>query len=398
MQDAVAAFAEEKLDEPEFLQTLLESLKDQNEDISEFLVAKKEGEKIFIIASLNTEEIGMEDETNWSVYRDFDGLLKRSSVILPTEVNDARHWRAYRGLVGEDGGTEGYILTDVSMERIDFLARKGIFRAWIFLSLIVVAIFFLLLRQARIIDYTMLYKKLTEVDQMKDDFISMAAHELRTPLSVIRGYTDILKNIQNLSEQNKEHLRRIDVSAQGLASLIGDILDVSRLEEGRMSFNMKAISPDETLSSVVESLRHLAQEKGLALRYEGASALAGMPKIVADEERLRQVMVNIIGNAVKYTKEGEVKVSVSLEQRRAAAVIIRVSDTGMGISAEDQKHLFEKFFRVKDKETSEIQGTGLGLWITRTIVQEMHGDIFVESIKGKGTDFIIRFPIAAKEP
>ena len=129
-----------------------------------------------------------------------------------------------------------------------------------------------------------------------------------------------------------------------------------------------------------------AKDKGLTLKFD----LDVVSRITADPDRFRQVMVNLIGNAVKYTPSGSVRIATSAS---GGIFSVRVSDTGMGISSEDQKHLFEKFFRVKSEETSRIQGTGLGLWITHRIVVEMGGSISVESIKGKGTDFIVSFPV-----
>jgi len=341
-----------------------------------------------VIASLDSTEVGSVDERNDPLYKQFEGLMKESSAIFPASINNERHWRAYRAIVDGSGTTLGFFLTDISMQRIDNLAARSVWNAYIFLAFIVLIILVLLIRQARIVDYAVLYRRLEEVDKMKDDFVSMAAHELRTPLTIIRGYTDLLKDIAGLTEKDKENIRRIDVSAKGLNALVGDILDVSRLEQGRMSFDFTEIDLNATLAALTESFQSVAKEKGLTLSYSGGE---NMPKISADAERMRQVLTNIIGNAVKYTPSGSVAVKLIFDETKNK-VFIRVSDTGLGISADDQKRLFEKFFRVKSAETGAIQGTGLGLWITREMVLTMKGEISVESIQGKGTDFIISFP------
>ncbi len=395
LQDAFVAIASEKMDDTEFLNRLIQSLKEENDSIDEFIVTAKENDSAIIIASLDPEMNGNVDEINAPLYKKFESLMKDSSAIFPAEINGERHWRAYRAIPDGSGGVSGFLLTDVSMERIDAIAAKSVSNAYLFLAFIVLAILVLLVRQARIVDYTVLYRRLKEVDQMKDDFVSMAAHELRTPLTIIRGYVDLLKDIKNLEEKDKESLRRIEVSAKGLNALIGDILDVSRLEQGRMSFEFSELEPNTAVSAVAESFQTVAKEKGLALSYSvgdpSVSNSERIPSIYADPERLRQVLTNIIGNAVKYTPSGSVSVNLSFEPLKNR-ISIRVSDTGLGIGAEDQKRLFEKFFRVRSPETGNIQGTGLGLWITRQIIQNMKGDISVESIKGKGTDFIISFP------
>lgn len=392
--DAFSLLAAERLEDPEFLQRTMEKIAEENESLEAFAVTEIiKGENI-IIASLSVDDIGSLDAENAGVYEDFEGVLKRSSLIIPTRENGERHWRGYRAILDQGGETVGYIMADISMNRIDDLAERSMIRAYLILALIILAIFFLLIRQARIIDYAALYRRLEEADRMKDDFLAMAAHELRSPLTVIRGYADILKKITGLSPENREYLERIDISAAGLVSLIGDILDVSRLEQGRMKFELEEVRINEVLAPVVESFKMSAQEKGLALFFESASDV----KIIADAERLKQVMVNVIGNAIKYTKEGEVRAKLSTERKKdGKKLVVRVSDTGTGISAEDQAHMFEKFFRVKSEETREIQGTGLGLWITREIVRQMRGEISIESIRGKGTDVVLAFPLVDSE-
>jgi signal transduction histidine kinase len=390
MQDAFVAIAPEKMNDADFLNRLITRLKKENDSITEIIVAQKENNHAVIIASFDRTRIGSIDAANAPLYEKFESLMKESSVIFPAAENGERHWRAYRAIVDDSGATLGFLFTNISMRQIDALAARSVWNAYLFLAFIVFVILLLLVRQARIVDYTVLYRRLKEVDQMKDDFVSMAAHELRTPLTIIRGYADLLKDIAGLTEKDKENIHRIDVSAKELNALIGDILDVSRLEQGRMSFDFLEIDLHSALVALVESFQSVAKEKGLILSYSSAG---NIPKISADTERLRQVLTNIIGNGVKYTPSGSVNVRLSFDSLKKK-VFVRVSDTGLGISAEDQKRLFEKFFRVKSEETEKIQGTGLGLWITREMVLTMKGEISVESIQGKGTDFIISFPAA----
>jgi two-component system phosphate regulon sensor histidine kinase PhoR len=153
-----------------------------------------------------------------------------------------------------------------------------------------------------------------------------------------------------------------------------------------MKFEMENLNPNDIAQAVFETFNIQAKEKGLELKFEkGADAL-----VVADKNRLRQVVINLLGNSIKYTQAGSVALITRLEKGHFE---IRISDTGIGISAEDQKNLFSKFYRVKSKETQAIIGTGLGLWITKQIVEEMKGTISVESIRGKGSEFIVRLPI-----
>lgn len=386
MQDIFVEFASVFLNDRAFLADRIKSIKKQNDTIVDFKVLKKTPEGYEIIASLNDKEVGTldHDQTRLTNYK---YALSGDPLIFPTQEEDGRHWRAVRDFVSSGTSTEqGVMYTDISMASVDSLFNTNKQNAYVTLAFVILAIGVLLIRQARVIDYAVLYKRLKEVDQMKDDFVSMAAHELRTPLTIIRGYTDMLSDSKRLTENDRQMTRNIEQSAENLNQLIGDILDVSRMQQGRLSFVLQNMQPEELIAEVVESLKYTAQQKGLQVSYERKQSAL----ISVDSDRLKQILVNLVGNAVKYTLHGSVSVSSYVEKE---AYAIRVSDTGIGISAEEQKKLFARFYRVRSKETETIRGTGLGLWITKEIVTQMGGIISVESIKGKGTDFIVMFPI-----
>ena len=156
-----------------------------------------------------------------------------------------------------------------------------------------------------------------------------------------------------------------------------------------MSFEMEKLNPSAITEQIVESLVLPAKEKGLSISFD-KSKVEEIQYINIDANRLKQILVNIIGNAVKYTLEGEVKVSQYTEKNR---LYIRVSDTGIGMSEEERVKLFEKFYRIRTKETENIRGTGLGLWITAQMIKQMNGNVSIESIKGVGSHFIVSFPL-----
>ncbi|MBU4030622.1 HAMP domain-containing histidine kinase, partial [Patescibacteria group bacterium] len=237
-------------------------------------------------------------------------------------------------------------------------------------------------------EYALLFKKLKEVDQMKDDFISIAAHELRTPLAAISGYALLLKeNLKDgLSSDDGESLNRVIISAKRLDKLVEDILDVSRIEQGRLSYEFQKHDINRSVNESAEEFRAEAENKGLKLNV----VLAKQPEYIrVDKEKLHQAMVNLIGNAIKYTFKGEISVKVDSEDDR---IIINIKDTGVGMDTKGQEQLFTKFHRVKDEETADISGTGLGLWITKQIIEKMGGKIGVQSIKGTGSRFFVSFP------
>lgn len=370
-----------------FLQNVLSDLQEQNPSLEAFRVAIHRGGENIIIASLNTGEVGEDDSVNKALYQTA-GLEVGQSFIFEDYIEGVRHWKAVRALTDMEGDIRGFVFLDTSMAYIDDITARNIRSAYIILFGIIFFIVLLLLRQAKVVDYAILYRKLKDVDQMKDDFVSMAAHELRTPLAIIKGYIGMIST-ERLTDEEKEDISRVNISVDGLNNLVGDILDVVKMEQGSIHFDLKEIDISAIAKDVTSSLQTLAKEKNLPLSFVSTSS----SHIIADQVRIKQALINIIGNAIKYTPSGSVTVMVDREKGR---VSIRVRDTGIGISAEDQKRLFGKFIRIRSKETEDIRGTGLGLWITLQIVSGMGGLITVESIKGKGSDFILSFPIASK--
>lgn len=370
-----------------FLQSVVRDIQAQNLSLEAFKVVIRRGGENTVIASLNTNEVGKEDSFNRTLYQTA-GLEAGQSFIFEDYVDGVRHWKAVRALTDLQGEVRGFVFLDTSMAYIDDLAARNVRNAYLILFGIIFVIVLLLVRQAKVVDYAVLYRKLKDVDQMKDDFVSMAAHELRTPLSVIKGYLSMISP-ERLTDTDKEGISRVNISVENLNSLVGDILDVVKIDQGRIRFDMKEVDVSDIAADVVDSLQYLASEKHLTLSFIRSS----IPHIYADPVRLKQALINIIGNAIKYTPQGSVSI-VALEEN--GKVSIRVRDTGIGISAEDQKKLFGKFLRIRSKETEDIRGTGLGLWITAQIISGMNGKISVESIKGKGSDFIISFPVASK--
>ncbi|MDO8559587.1 MAG: HAMP domain-containing sensor histidine kinase, partial [bacterium] len=240
----------------------------------------------------------------------------------------------------------------------------------------------------RLWSYATLYRKIKEVDQMKDEFISIASHELRTPITAIRGYVSMAidGDFGSVPEKLRTGLERINGAGKRLGDLVEDLLNVSRIEQGRLSVSFQPLDLGEVTGGVIEELRATAVQKQLTCEYV---APASPVKVLADPDRLKQVLFNLVGNAIKYTPKGSVTVTVSLLEHGGC---VRVKDTGLGISAADQARLFTKFYRVASDQTRAISGTGLGLWITRQLVSLMRGTIALESIEGTGTQVTVVLP------
>lgn len=228
-----------------------------------------------------------------------------------------------------------------------------------------------------------------QVEQMKQELIAIATHELRTPITGIKGYLDMILegDTGKLGPDTQETIEEVVKINQRLADLVDDLLNVGRIEQGRIEIKPVAMDIAKLIEEVVKELQIQAKEKNLELRFEKHE----MEQVKADTERTRQILINLIGNAIKYTPTGSVTVTLGKNEHQ---VIVAVEDTGMGISPEGQKNLFEKFYRVKTEKTRVITGTGLGLWIVKQLVEKQGGKIWFESQEGKGSTFHFSLPMA----
>jgi|GEM_PF-5760388 len=230
--------------------------------------------------------------------------------------------------------------------------------------------------------------ELAELDRLKSEFVNTVSHELRTPLTSIMGYLSLVlaETVGPLEEQQREFLNVVSRNTNRLANLINDLLDIQRIESGRMPVHLSPTSLSQVVGQVAETFRVQAEQKGLSFTVNLPETEE--PLIQADPDRLTQIVSNLVSNAVKYTKEGGVTVTVSATDDR---VELAVADTGIGISPSDQKRIFEKFYRAEHPYVREVGGTGLGLPIVRTMVEEHGGELKLESEPGRGSRFVVTF-------
>lgn len=304
-----------------------------------------------------------------------------------------RRFTTARAITNEAGVPVAIVVAEQGMAKADEQITYSIQTSVYILLALLVIISILFFRHARIVDFAVLYKKQLEVDKMKDSFISMASHELKSPLSVIRGYIEFLKDGDVAEEKKFEYLRRIDVSAEELRLLVDDILDVSRIDMGRIRFGPEYVTVFHLLTDVHGMFSNKAEEKELQFTINAPEEVHDV-KIRVDKSRFKQSLVNLVSNAIKYTNEGTVTLGMKVKDE---VVEIVVEDSGIGLTAEEQKKLFTKFYRAQAEESEGVSGTGLGLWITKYITEHMNGSISVESVKGKGSRFILRFPLFIEE-
>lgn len=235
--------------------------------------------------------------------------------------------------------------------------------------------------------------KLQELDKMKADFVASVSHELRSPLTTIKGYLDLVMDQEAgpINKEQQEYLAIIDHSSDRLLHLINDLLTISKIESASLKMKKRLVSINDVLETVAKVMQPEAVQKGLKLKVKLAK---GLPQVMADGDRLDQVVINLVSNALKFTpKDGTVELASEVVNNM---LVLSVKDSGLGIAAEDQKNLFKKFYRSQEAVTRNIKGTGLGLAIAKGIIEQHHGKIWLESKIGKGSTFYFSLPIKKK--
>ncbi len=234
---------------------------------------------------------------------------------------------------------------------------------------------------------------LREISKLKDDFIFIAAHELRSPVTVLQGYVaeilDDQKTVKKLQKQNPYFLdmvKGIEISKDRLSTLVDDLLNIARMEAGKFKIDLQNnVDLNETVKPLIANMNELGKPRGIMINFKIKGKL---PLLKIDPNRVNELLTNLVSNAIKYNKDhGRVTITASYDKKR---IYLEVADTGIGLSVDDQKHLFEKFWRSDD--VHQLQGTGLGLFIVKHMIEQMGGNISFESKKGKGTTFQFDLP------
>ena len=231
-------------------------------------------------------------------------------------------------------------------------------------------------------------EELVRLNKAKSDFVSAVSHELRTPLAAIKGYAALLGSGQfgSLAKAQAERIVKVERHADLLTQLINNLLDIARIESGRVTMEHRAIPVEEFLSTVQDMVRPQLEAKHIRYRVD----LDGVRELTGDTQHLQRVFVNLLSNAIKYTPdEGAVRVTL---RREGPSILATVTDTGCGIAPEDLPKLFQEFYRSNDPINQQVRGTGLGLALVKRIVEAHQGTIWVRSEKNKGSEFTVSLP------
>ncbi|MGH9584530.1 MAG: sensor histidine kinase [Bryobacteraceae bacterium] len=238
-----------------------------------------------------------------------------------------------------------------------------------------------------------LLEKAQQSNRLKDEFLANISHEIRTPLHGILGMTE-LALATSLTPDQRDYLELAGSSANSLLALVNDVLDFSKIESGHFELACASFSILECIRGAVGALSLSAKNKGLRFT---SGIEDGVPEAVeGDPIRLRQILVNLVGNAIKFTEKGSVGVDVSVEGNAAALpmLCVRVADTGIGIPGDKREDIFEPFRQVDGSTSRKYGGTGLGLAISARLARDMHGSLTVESEEGRGSTFILKIPLS----
>ena len=228
---------------------------------------------------------------------------------------------------------------------------------------------------------------LKELDRIKSDFVSAVSHDLRSPLTAILGYVELIEKAGEVNDQQREFIRRVQLSVQNITALINDLLDLGRIEAG-FDAGKENIPLGVVIDYTVDNLQGRLRDKSLTLTSDVQKDL---PNVFGNPVRLRQMLANLLGNAIKYTPPfGEISLRAQVEGDQ---ILLQVCDSGMGIPPSELPYIFDRFYRASNV-SKDIPGTGLGLAIVRSIVDNHHGRIWVESSSGQGTKFSILLPIS----
>lgn len=230
------------------------------------------------------------------------------------------------------------------------------------------------------------------IEKMKTEFVSVAAHQLRTPLSAIKWTIRMILDgdVGEINEEQRELLEQTYISNERMIRLINDLLDVSRIEEGRLLYDQEDTRIEDVLDSVIEASQEMLRNKNMVLEVNKKET----PKVRIDKEKIGVVIQNLLENAIKYTEQGgKIKITLDNDEKN---VIFKIEDSGVGIPKSQQDRIFTKFFRAENVTRMETNGTGLGLYTTKNIVQAHKGQIWFESEENKGTTFYFTIPINNK--
>jgi len=387
----ISANVVSELNQSDKLKQTVKNLKASNDELKDIVVAVPDSNNELKVAA--STDASIQGKTVNDILFTLVKERKQAIAQVQTDSSKHRYWVVVSPIISGDK-VAGLVSTKVSLNQADNLISNSLYKSLLLLGITLIVVVLLLLNHFRFVEYAMLFRKLKEVDQMKTDFLSVATHELRAPMTVIRG---TIENIQDglygpVDDKIKHALQNMSDETQRLNNLVTDLLNVSRIEQGKIQYDIVPLDSRQIVSKVVSQFTERAIQKGLTLSYSPPEQAMN---IKADQGKLIEIMTNLVDNAIKYTAHGTVTVSQKLDGKN---IRISVRDSGIGMSAADREKLFNRFYRIQTENTKNIGGTGLGLWIIKQYIEAMGGSISVDSLEGVGSEFIVEFPQTTEQP
>ena len=336
-------------------------------------------------------------------YEAYNGPLTAAELY---EDSFGRVLTGYSPIIDENGEVVAILATDIKADDFFTVTRQTLYPFLAFIAFLVLVIAFLSISLIRIwqkrattlaelsLQLEKANSRLKQLDRMKSEFVSIASHQLRSPLTSIRGYASMLLegSYGKLPKKASEVLAKVAESTQMMALSVEDYLNVSRIESGNMKYELSEFNLVDLVKNIVDEFRPVAIKHGLVLSCQTKGLKAVLIK--ADIGKTKQIIQNLIDNALKYTKKGSIKVKLEVEGKK---VFVHVVDTGIGMSEEIQEDIFEKFERAQNANEVNVTGTGLGLFIARRMAHDMKGEVTAQSAgEGKGSTFTVEFPLAKR--
>ena len=378
---------------PEKLESQLVSIvHNTQEEIKSISVLKIDGETgVFTTYATTDQSNAQNDESLITNQIAWGKDETYASQIL--SVTGEKLWTVVSPVKNLDGKKIALLNVKVSTKTAEALIARTIKDSLIIMVGTIFLVLLLLLNHIRFFETSVLFSRLKEVNKLKDVFISVASHELLSPMTAIKGYLELLKSSPlPQTKEIQENIKFLSENFDRLQQLVMDLLDVSRIENNKIIMNLQPINLEDLIKDSLTEFAILAKEKNLTLSYD---LPLSQPIIMGDERRLRQVLTNIVSNALKYTIRGGLSITHEFSPDK---ITTHFKDTGLGIAEGEVKNLFQKFYRVRTKDTETIPGTGLGLWLIKEFVDRMNGKIYVQSIEHSGTQVTVELPINKVKP
>lgn len=385
IQSVIETVLLEAEDNAQLLSTLITELPIEHKDIRTLSIVSEEANGLVFLVAPDGSTGGAVVKSD-ELYR--VALTKPGeSFIFEVQTEGERRWRVYRAV--EKDERRYYIYSEHSLAAQDARLSSQLWLSYTLLALVVLFLLAFAYWTARQVDFKARWAVSQAALREHELFTGTIVHELRAPLTALRGYASMIQEATDVPQPYRTHADQIKRSAGRLITMVSDYLEVTKLRSGTSTVALTQLNIVSVIEQVVAELRPSASEKRLSLSIDAPGPIT----LPSNEKFFTQIVTNLLSNSIKYTESGSIVITVTEETR---TVEIRMRDTGTGMSAEDQKRLFAPFSRVGNTATSSITGSGLGMWITKLMVEQLGGTIGVESIKGVGTHVVVRFKKARK--